>query len=259
MEVQLMVAIVAGAVALTTAAGTIWGTIRNAERTARNARDIEEIKAASAIQQAAEARQGEISRYSEPLARAAYDLQSRIYNLLRQNFAGVYMAGGTGRSHTYAIENTTFVICQFFCWTELARRELQFIDLGESERTRKLTRLQDTLHFVWGTDKAEYTPILRIFAGEQRAIGEALIVRPATGAECIGYGGFLATLGRGANPLIDAVRDDVATLATGTEPVTARLTAIQHGLVDLLDLLDADALRFARDRRTKLRIKAAIA
>jgi hypothetical protein len=252
MEVQLAAAIVAGTVALTTAAATVWGTIRNAERTARNARDIEDIKNARAKEAAAAARQAQVSRYSEPLARAAYDLQSRIFNLLRQNFAGVYMAKGTPRARDYAVENTTFVICQYFCWTELTRRELQFIDLGEDSRTRRLTAVQDQLYHLWGSDRRGLGPMLRLFAGEQRAIGEALIVGAPGAAECIGYGGFLTVLGLGTNPLIDVVRDDVATLAGGTSPVAKRLTDIQHKLVDLLDLLDPDALRFPQDSRSKL-------
>jgi hypothetical protein len=261
LDVQLVVALIAGAVALLSAAGTVWSSIRNAERAAANARAVEQLKidSARAIEQlkidydrlkSAAQRQREISNFSEPLARAAYDLQSRIYNILRQDLIGVHLVRGNGREREYVTENTAFLVAQYLCWAELVRREIQFIDLGESRRTRDLLRLQDDIYAKWGTDR--HAPLFRIFAGEQRAIGEALINVGPRGPECLGYGAFLKAFGQGANPLIDAVRADVASLASDLNRAVPRLTELQHALIDLLEMLDPEYIRFPRDRRSKV-------
>lgn len=211
MKVELAVALIAGGVALASAAGTIWSSVWNAKHSDANARAIEELKGANekAIEQlkidnerlkAAAERQKEMSNFSEPLARSAYDLQSRLYNILKQNLIEIYLTRGNDREKSYVINNTAFLIGQYLCWTELVRREIQFIDLGQSDKTRKLLRLQDTIYSLWGTD--EQPP-------------------------------------------------DVASLENGLSQATERLRNVQHALIDLLNMLDPDYVRFPEDRRSK--------
>jgi uncharacterized protein HemX len=73
MKVESVVVLIAGAVALATAGYTAWQTSKTAEGANANALAIEQLKIESDEAQ----RRREISGYSEPLARAAYDLQSR--------------------------------------------------------------------------------------------------------------------------------------------------------------------------------------
>jgi hypothetical protein len=70
MRVELAVALIAGAFALLSAGATIW-----------NMRAIERLKRDAE-------RQSEIRRYREPLSRAAFDLQSRLFNILRRGVVG---------------------------------------------------------------------------------------------------------------------------------------------------------------------------
>jgi hypothetical protein len=221
MRVELVVALIAGVVALASAAGTIWGSIRNAEHSNANAKVIEQLRFENERLKVAAQRQREISSFSEPLARSAYDLQSRLYNILRQGLIDVYLVHGNDRERSYVINNTAFLVGQYLCWTELVRREIQFIDLGESSKTRELLRLQDAIYALWGTD--QQPPLLRIFAGEQRAIGEALIQISARGPERMGYGTFLKTFDKDVDPLIDALRADVMLLDKGLAQATSRL------------------------------------
>jgi hypothetical protein len=99
----LVVAIIAGIVALVSAAGTIWSSIRNAERSDANARAIAQLKFESDRLKLAAQRDREIANFKEPLARAAYDLQSRIFNILKRNVVDVQ--SGTGADITMAIGN----------------------------------------------------------------------------------------------------------------------------------------------------------
>jgi hypothetical protein len=93
--------------------------------------------------------------------------------------------------------------------------------------------------------------VFRIFAGEQRALGEALLQTVSRGPECMGYGAFLKAFDRGANPLVDAVRADVAAMGDRLHLATERLTELQHALIDLLAMLDPEHRRFPADRRSK--------
>lgn len=250
MKTEVVVALIAGLMALVSAGVAVWGSITTTRQTAENSRAIEELKIANERLVARTKRESEISKFSEPLARSAYDLQSRIYNILKQGLIAVYLTRGNERERKYVVENTVFLIGQYLCWTELARREIQFIDLGENEKTRMLLHLQDKVHSLWGTDG--FPPTFRIFAGEQRALGEALIQVSSRGPECMGYGAFLKELAPGANPLIDALRADVHALGTGLAAAVDRLKSVQNALIDLLALLDPDYIRFPADRRTKV-------
>jgi hypothetical protein len=247
-EAQLTVAIIAGAVALLSAAGTIGTSVWNASRTNSNARAIKGLELENERRKEANIRESEISVLREPLARAAYDLQSRLYNMLKRGVL-TFIARGDERERAYVIDNTVFLIAQYLCWTELVRREIQFINLGKDGETRRLQRLQDAIYDLWGTSR--FSSLFRIFAGEQRAIGEALAQVGRRGPECMGYGAFVKEFERGKDPLLDALRDDVKSLPAAINNGRLRLTEIQHALIDLLDMLDPEYLRFPRERRSK--------
>ncbi|MCK1545778.1 hypothetical protein IVB12_28525 [Bradyrhizobium sp. 179] len=226
-------------VAMIAAAASIGAVIF----TAITSNQVEELKIEAL-------REKELSGYREPLARAAYDLHSRIHNILKQNLIGAFLLRGDERERAYVINNSAFLIGQYLCWTELTRREIQFIDLGSTEKTRRLTKLQDEISSIFGTDR--YQKPFRLFAGEQRAVGEALIEHGAKGPQCIGYGAFLRSLDGVTNPFIDGLRKDVSSLEQNLEAGMARLTHLSNALIDLLDLLDPDYVRFDKDKRTKL-------
>ena len=134
MKTELSVALIAGAISLLTAGGTLWSSFQANV----NAADIEKLKIEKERRSAAEQRERETSRYKEPLLRSAYDLQSRLYNILKQGFLDVYLSKGDDREKTYAVENTTFAIAQYFCWSEALRREVQFTDLEDQPKARNL-------------------------------------------------------------------------------------------------------------------------
>lgn len=65
-----------------------------------------------------------LDRYREPISRAAFDLQSRLYNIVRHGFQS--------RSATdYPEMSTLWIVGQWFAWNEILRREVQILDLGD--------------------------------------------------------------------------------------------------------------------------------
>jgi hypothetical protein len=56
------------------------------------------------------------------------------------------------------------------------------------------------IYSAWQTDK--YKPLLRVFGGEQHAIGERMIWEGPRGPQCLGFASFLDYLNRSPDPLI---------------------------------------------------------
>lgn len=244
MQIELVVALISGVIALLAAGLAIWGQMKAAQVSGQ----LESLRLA---EQRRFEKETTVARYREPLAQAAYDLQSRIYNIVQRNFLQRYLTNGNDRERAYAINNTVFVLAQYFAWTEIVRSDIQFIDLGEDKQTRELRRLQDNIYAILQND--EGSPLLRVFAGEQRAVGERLVTRTRERADCMGYGAFLDQLPTGQDPLLDALRDDVVQTSKNVGLATPRLVALQHALIDLLDYLDPDNVRFSEDRRSKVK------
>lgn len=239
----LIIALISAAVALASAGIALWGQTR----TTRLAAKLENLRRDE--QRRFEAEQT-AARYREPLVRAAYDLQSRLYNILEQDLLAVYYDEGDERERSYVVDNTSFLVAQCFAWTEIVRRDVQYIDLGQDEQTRRLARLQDEIYSLFQTD--DFSRPFRVFAGEQRAIGERMIRAGPRGLECLGYAEYLDHVTEGSDRLIEALRSDVRGLSADLSQARPRLVAVQHALVDLLQFLDPNFVRFPEERRAKV-------
>ena len=243
MKTELLVAVISGSVAVSSGLLAVWGQIR----VARLSAGLELLKRAEERRIESEKA---VSRYREPLARAAYDLQSRLYNILERGLIQVYVDEGGERERDYVVNNTAFLVAQYLAWTEIIRRDIQYIDLGGDDQTRQLARLQDDIHALFQTDR--FDAIFRVFAGEQRAIGERMISDGTRGRECLGYGAFLDQVAQAADPLLEPIRENVRNLSKRLTIARPRLVAIQNALCDLLAFLDPGFVRFPKERRSKV-------
>jgi hypothetical protein len=247
MDKTVITGVIPSAVAIGAAVIAVWGQLR-----------VKRVEAQLQLQKAVADRRAETQqtarRFREPLGRAAYELQSRIFNIVRSGFAEVHRGKSDDRTRSYAIKHTVFVIAQYFAWTELIRREIQFIDLGADEETRKLAQLQHKIYSIWQTERCE--PLLRVFGGEQHAIGERMIREGPCGPQCIGYASFLDYLKSDPDPLICALETDVQSLTTCLEQALPRLTELQHSLIDLVVFLDPAEVRFPEKNRTKIDLQS---
>jgi hypothetical protein len=179
-----------------------------------------------------------LTRYREPLAAAAFELQSRIYNILCLGFFGKY-ANRDGRAED-AVTTTLFRMAQYFGWTEILRRDIQYLSFPEAEETRGVAQLQADIAKCFLTDR--YGPELMIWTDEQRAIGEHMIVDEHNRVLCMGYARFRERHDEMLWQLCDRLRADV------TNPVVhARLRDAQHLLCELVEKLDSRRVRYTRD------------
>ena len=244
---KLMVALVTSLVAL---AGTGYTTIASYI----GQRKIERLKAD--LEAAREERQARfetskvVSRFRDPLMHAAYDLQSRIYNIVRLDFLKTYLVNGSPREKEYAVENTVFLFAQFLGWTEAIREEIQFLDLGADGETKRLRQLQDSIYALLQSPR--FSPSFRIFAGEQRAIGELMIDHSASTCRCMGFAAFMTSHKPELDRWLDPLRNGLAQMAAHADPPDQRLVSIQHSMIDLLDFLDPQFVRFPAATRGKI-------
>lgn len=188
--------------------------------------------------------------YLEPLIRSAADLQSRIYNILEGGFIERYYHNGSDRNQNYVINNTVFLVAQFFAWTEAARIDVQFLNLENDLKTRKLSELQSKIYSLIQTDSLG--PHLIFFAGEQRAIGEQMLIKMDKGYNCIGYGEFLKKDAFCNEFLFEELKNEVIKMTENIHDYRARLQKLQHALIDLLDYLDPNEVRINSNERSKI-------
>ncbi len=217
-----------------------------AKMQAENQASLEKLK--DELQQKKESRQKTekaeevLAKYREPLVLAAFELQSRCYNILKKTLLRNFNTSGRERSRVYIIENTHYVFAQYFAWTEIIRSEVQFLDLGEVEATRELSRLQENIREIILSSK--YGRVFRVFRGEQRAIGELMISQQSNGNTCIGYAAFFEKKDESFRYWFEHLQWSIEEIAKDLSTDNGRLKDLQHALVDLIDYLDPNYMRF---------------
>jgi hypothetical protein len=227
--------------ALLGSAFSLWGQSRSASIAAR--------READAV----------LARYREPLVAAAFELQSRLYNILQLQFLERYLADGDEEQRTYAVENTLYVVAQYFGWTEILRREIQFMNFSDSKQSRDVA---DRLRHVVGSfqdDDPELGRAFLIWRGEQRAIGELMIQEKEGRTDCMGYGAFLERRDPQFRRWFARLESSLAELAADPDVSRLRLVELQHALVDLIHELDPQRLRYSDDVLGKVEKPRAVA
>lgn len=247
MKPEVITATIAAIIAVISAVISIYGQTRIARLTDRltKQREAESREAQTAAL---------MSKYRNPLLRSATDLQSRLYNIHQQNFLKRFYHQSPS-AQNYAINNTLYVVAEYFGWVEILRREVQFLDLGDLELNRRLSELLVNINQAF----AHYKPkgAFQLHNGDQRAIGEIMTVpRPGSemiGYDCIGYATFVKKMG---DPEFAGwfakLKDDIDTMGNAPKIDAERLVLIHSKLIDLIDFLDPHCVRVPPKYRTRI-------
>jgi uncharacterized protein (DUF2267 family) len=178
-----------------------------------------------------------LATYREPLAAAAFDLQSRLYNVLRMDFFNTW---GNGNARTdAAIDSTLFRLAQYFGWSEILRRKIQFLSFPEDEDTRKVARLQEDIRDCFLSHR--YGVGLMLWSDEQRALGEQMIVEEYGDVLCMGYARFRKQCDDSFKVHREWLRREI-----GEAGVKDRLRDAQHLLCALVETLDSRQVRYTQ-------------
>jgi hypothetical protein len=190
-----------------------------------------------------------LARYRDPLARAAEDLRSRLWNVRRGQFLQTYGVGGDAGAREARL-STLFRIAQYFAWSEILRREVQYLSFPDAEQTRSVMQAQEAIADAFRTDKLDGP--LMLWTERQRAIGERMIVDDDGVSRSMGYGRFLdrcdEVLGDWG-PSLDADLRGLASVsdsdapdpdAPDTDAPDDRLHELERRLTHLRNLLDPE-------------------
>ena len=201
-----------------------------------------------------------MSKYRDPLLRSAIDLQSRLFNICKNNILEEFDQKDPSEQK-YLINNTLYVFAEYFGWVEILRREVQFLDLGDFELNRHLNELLVNVTKAFGTNRLNeqpnFDPTLQLFNGEQRAIGEIMMLPRssdrALGYECIGYAAFVQKM---ADPAFKQwflkLRKHLSQMVNSPQTDWHRLILIHSRLIDLIDFLDPHYVRIPLRYRHKI-------
>jgi hypothetical protein len=222
-DASVVVAIVALVGAAFSAAIAVYGQLRSSSLASR--REAEAV----------------LAKFREPLVGAAYELQGRLYNILQLDFVRKYYVAGDHAQREYALQNTLYVVGQYFGWSEILRREIQFLSFSDTERTRAVAARQHRIVELFQSDNPDLGRPFLIWRGEQRAIGELMIDREANPPRCIGYAGFLERDDPAFRRWFARLEREIAELPNGTN---RRILELQHALIDLVRELDPGAMRY---------------
>jgi hypothetical protein len=203
-----------------------WVALRQARMSQRLA-ELERAERAEAV----------LKRYREPLAAAAFDLQSRIYNILCMKFFEKF---GEGERADEALTSTLFRLAQYFGWSEILRRDIQFLSFPEDEDTQRVSDLQSRIARQFLTD--DHGRELMIWNDEQRALGELMIVEEHGKVLCMGYARFRRDQDGAFGPWLSRLRKELPDAGA-----LERLREVQHLLCELVETLDNRKLRYRQD------------
>jgi hypothetical protein len=200
------------------------------------------------------------TRFREPLVQAASNLETRIYNIVELNFFDRFLGADTTDSEReYAVVNTMHVFAQYFCWVEIIRRESQFIDPRNNEKNRAVALEIEAVSHTFADSIDIQERCFRLFRGEQRALGEVMLVPVEAltfGAprwECLGYTSFVQSLeNEQMARWFRTLREDIGEVSRDVANRDRRLRLIQRQLMDIIDILDPHARRVPSRLRKRL-------
>lgn len=193
-----------------------------------------------------------MNQYGASFAWAAFDLQSRLFNVLDGRYLDVFLTQGTEEDAELARRSTIFVVAEYLGWVEILRRDVQFLDLGRSGFNRRVMTQLSEIGQTFSSSFARHDE-LRLFRIQQRAVGSVMIHADSEPGRrrCLDYPEFCERLDSDDrfrawfSELLQDV-DSIAMDITASEP---RLRSLQRQLVELIDLLDPDAVRFPQFHR----------
>ena len=179
-----------------------------------------------------------LNNYREPLVAASFELQARLYNILRLRFVERYISDEAEVKRNSAIESTSYVFAQFFGWVEIIREGVQYLQFSRDRQTREVGQLLRDIGETFLSDR--YGPQFMIWRAEQRGIGEQMIESANSDLRCLGYASFIKH-----RPSMD---EWLAPLEHELEHLNdegrVRLTELQHLLVKLVRQLDDRQKRY---------------
>ena len=241
MDAAVWAALIAGAAGFVTGGIGIYTSraqaTREDERQERIRRLENELAESRAERERKLQAEAVLARYRDPLITAIFELQDRLQNLLRPSGQNVLVYLRAQERAELTITSTLFRFAQYFGWTEVIRREIQFLQFEATSGTRKVQDAIGRVGWAFATDR--FGSDFMLWREEQRAIGEHMLSGETGSLGCIGFASFD---GRYAEVFERWFGRIDATLQSRFD--RRRLIELHHALIDLGMELDPDEVRY---------------
>jgi hypothetical protein len=199
----------------------------------------------------------QLSKYRDPLLLASIDLQSRLYNILKQDLLQYHSDPGR---RDFIILYTAFLVGQYFSWAHILRRKLQFLNSSTDKKNRGLSRTMDAIQTAFSSDADE--DLFMTWRGQQMAMGEIMTLTDNKELYCMGYSTFTerwkatdATFRGWFKPISEGIAGLVSAREQEKPMPTNRLRRLQHSLIDVIEILDPPGSR--PDMKVRKKVEAA--
>lgn len=206
-----------------------------------------------------------LSHYRDSLLWSAFDLQSRLWNILYgwevnrsgsgRGFIRAFLIEGNEPEAVYARRSTAYLFAEYLGWAEIFRRDIQFLDVGRGDRNWKVMMTLSRISRIIGSSDGISGRSFRVLRLDQRALGELMISPESKPGErwCIGYAEFCRRSVQDGefHEWVEELLGHLDLAAREPEMASYRLTELQNQLVSLIDILDPGATRFPAAERSR--------
>lgn len=239
METDLVVALIAGGVSISTALFTASNAMRQSRLRATTDAELERLRHELERALRREDRHFEakvvLDRYRRPLLSAAVQLLRRIENIRSRSFLA-YLQAGDGRAQT-ALRSTLYRFAAYLGWRALLDRELTYLHFEDTDQTRDVLALLDAIRAALASsqlDSSDGAARMMLWSEEQAAIG-GLMLRTDGSPGVLGFECFDERYAEWFEVWFDEFADDLAEGGAGMERLAATATALR-ALIERLDV-----------------------
>jgi hypothetical protein len=224
MNTALVVACIAGVVALASAAVSGWTQLHVAKRE-REGRAEERRSDAKVV----------LDRYRGPLLDAAWELGDRVDNIRNRAFFA-YLSPDSNRKQD-AERTTLFRFAYYLGWREFIRIEVQLLRFDNEEDTRLVAAFLNDVTWVLASDKLDEAWAM-LWGDEQRGIGELMTEYPSCSSTIVsGHAAFRRDYEKTFAPWMERFGGDLFSYVAVN---SHRLRVLQWALYGLVRQLDEE-------------------
>jgi hypothetical protein len=175
-----------------------------------------------------------LDKYRGPLLASAWELGDRIDNIRDHDFL-TYIESLDNRSRDAKL-TTLFRFAQYLGWHEILRTEVQLLRFEHEHDTLLTDRLMNDIIRALATDKVSDRTGGMLWAEEQRAIGELMVLDGKYGSStCRGYANFAQDYDDVFSPWMERVGHYILSDAALTSHRLGLLEMALYGLIMQLD------------------------
>jgi hypothetical protein len=189
----------------------------------------------------------EVKKYSGPLAVAAWELQERLYDLIETSISAAHVDDPAGYENLAIM--SSFLLAQYLAWAFILREKTQFLSFTGRSKWKRLRTIMYKIDDELDRKVDRQKGIFGHFPADRLRISEKAIVWDVNDGilRSIRWNEFLDQWESDFKPRLgwyirQIIVNTVMAKAENKKPKDERLRRMQHQLIDLVNVLDAEGI-----------------